>query len=365
MNLYSPSSPAELASLLKTLAEKKSPIETGGHFSKSSWGGPVQPAAARISTAKLNAVLQYEPRDLTISVGAGMPYADLTALLTANRQMIPLDPPYAANATVGGVIATNLSGPRRRLFGTARDLVIGMEFATLQGTLIQSGGMVVKNVAGLDMGKLLIGSYGTLGVMTSVNFKLIPLPPVERTFTRSFATAAEAVAERNRLIQGVLQPAGIDILNPAASERVGQHGFLVIIPVGGSAVVMKRYEQELASYSAAAGEALFSRVCEFSADYLREHPKGRVVRAASRLQGLQTLLDGQKHPVVARAANGVSYVHLPDQTTRCEGLVEAGVNGSAEAQWKQPGSDFVVMEKIKRMLDPEHLLNKGRLYGRI
>ena len=102
-----------------------------------------------------------EPNDLTISVEAGILWSELTDLLAANRQMIPLDPPFADTATVGGVVATNCAGPRQRLFGTARDLVIGMTFATTKGKLIQSGGMVVKNVAGLDMAKLMIGSFGT------------------------------------------------------------------------------------------------------------------------------------------------------------------------------------------------------------
>ena len=86
--------------------------------------------------------------------------------------MVPLDPPFSAGATVGGVVASNSSGPRRRLYGTARDLVIGMQFATLEGKLVQSGGMVVKNVAGLDMAKLMIGSFGTLAAIAVVNFKL-------------------------------------------------------------------------------------------------------------------------------------------------------------------------------------------------
>src|SRR5207244_11115876 len=100
-------------------------------------------------------------------------------------QMIPLDPGWA-DSTVGGVINANLSGPRRRLYGTARDMVIGMTFATLEGKLVQSGGIVVKNVAGLDMAKLMIGSFGTLAAVAVVNFKLLPMPQVERMFLMSF-----------------------------------------------------------------------------------------------------------------------------------------------------------------------------------
>ena len=153
-------------------AAQRRTIKVAGASSKRRMAGPVEPADVTVTTAALGRVLQYEPQDLTISVEAGLPYWELTRVLAANRQMIPLDPPFAASATVGGVIASNSSGPRRRLYGTARDLVIGMKFATLEGKLVQSGGMVVKNVAGLDMGKLMIGSFGTLAAIAVVNFKV-------------------------------------------------------------------------------------------------------------------------------------------------------------------------------------------------
>ena len=96
-----------------------------------------------------------------------MRFAELEGVLAGHRQMLPLDPGWAADSTVGGVVAANLSGPRRRLYGTARDMIIGMTFVTLEGKLISSGGMVVKNVAGLDMAKLMIGSFGTCLLYTS------------------------------------------------------------------------------------------------------------------------------------------------------------------------------------------------------
>src|SRR5207245_9644671 len=95
---------------------------------------------------------------------------------------VPLDPPLSGAATIVGILSANSSGPRRRLYGTARDLVIGMKFATLEGKLVQSGGMVVKNVAGLDMGKVMIGSFGTLAAIAVVNFKLLPMAAAEATF---------------------------------------------------------------------------------------------------------------------------------------------------------------------------------------
>src|SRR5919197_964987 len=120
-----------MAAALADAASRKQTILLGGAFTKNRMAGPVPAADVGISTSSLRRVLIYEPRDLTISVEAGLPWAELTRLLSENRQMVPLDPPFAARATVGGVLASNSSGPRRRAFGAARDLMIGMKFATL------------------------------------------------------------------------------------------------------------------------------------------------------------------------------------------------------------------------------------------
>ena len=189
-------SPEELADALAAAQRNRQTIHLCGNSTKDRMGGPIHEADVTISTARLNRVLLYEPRDLTISVEAGITYRELSRVLAEHQQMVPLDPPFSQNATIGGIVAVNASGPRRRLYGTARDMVIGMTFATLDGKLIQSGGMVVKNVAGLDMGKLMIGSFGTLAAVAVLNFRLHPIPAVTRTFVREFVRATEAIAAR-------------------------------------------------------------------------------------------------------------------------------------------------------------------------
>ena len=174
--MLTPHTPEALADSLAKAAAGKQTISLCGKSTKRKMAGPVEPSDVSISTKNLTRVLQYEPQDLTVSVEAGVTYCALSRMLAEHRQMIPLDPPFADRATIGGSLAANSSGPRRRLYGTARDLVIGMKFATLEGKLVQSGGMVVKNVAGLDMGKLMIGSFGTLAAIAVANFKLLPMP---------------------------------------------------------------------------------------------------------------------------------------------------------------------------------------------
>ena len=132
-DLLEPQSPQELAEAAGASAAREWSMEIRGAGSKRLMGGAPDDAFVGISTLGLRRVRQYEPRDLTISVEAGLPWCELARLLAANRQAVPLDPPFSDTATVGGVIAANSSGPRRKLYGTARDFVIGMQFATAAG----------------------------------------------------------------------------------------------------------------------------------------------------------------------------------------------------------------------------------------
>src|SRR3954470_8591867 len=182
MSALKPKSPEELAETLRSSAQALKTINIFGRNSKRLMAGPILPAEVTVSSTALSKVLLYERDDLTISVEAGMQFSALQNFLRRERQMIALDPPFSEDATVGGVVASNVSGPMRRSYGTARDMVIGMKFATLEGKLIQTGGMVVKNVAGLDMGKMMIGSFGTLAAIASVNFRVHASPEATQTF---------------------------------------------------------------------------------------------------------------------------------------------------------------------------------------
>ena len=366
-----PESPDELAQALADCASAGKTIQLSGAQSKHAMAGPVEAADEAISTARLKRVLQYEPADLTISVEAGMRWSDLTTLLAKNKQMIPLDPPFAEHATVGGVIAANTSGPRRRLYGTARDVVIGMKFATLEGKLIQTGGMVVKNVAGLDMAKLMIGSFGTLAAIAVANFKLAPVPPAARTFILSYPTLPEAFAARDRILGGVLQPAALDLVNPQAAERLGLQGYCILLQVGGSEAVMQRYTRELQGADVRDTDELWAGVREFTPNWLRDFPGGAVVRLSTTLQGVSDAVGRASGPALARAGTGVVYVYYADaaqaKVDGDKGAVEFAPEAAKRslALWPQPGTDFPVMQRIKQLFDPKLLLNRGRLYGRI
>ncbi len=390
--MVEPADTEELRQLLRSCGAEKRTVEIGGRFSKRAMGGAVAPADVVISTARLNRLAQYEPRDLTVSVEAGYSFQKLVDRLAENRQMLPLDPPLPGSATIGGVIAANCCGPRRRLYGSARDMVIGMSFVTVEGKEVNSGGMVVKNVAGLDMAKLLIGSFGTLAAISRVNLRLHPLPPREETFLLSFATCSAALQARDVILRSFLQPAAIDLLNPAARDRLGvslPDGYVLLIHAGGVDAVLTRYTRELEAIArnAAAPEfvacgdetagRLWRAVRDFSALRPGEGGSAAILRLSTTLACLADCFAfAGSMPVVARAGSGIAYVHCdtfaPDvlQRARSAGLYTVVESSSAAAKkelelWADPGPELETMRQIKRALDPGNLLNHGRLYNHI
>jgi len=386
MPQITPTSAEDLAQALGDAAANHRTIALTGNNSKRLMSGPMPETDVAISTTGLRRVLQYEPNDLTIGVEAGMPFSELQALLGRRKQMLALDPPYSAQATVGGVVASNSSGPMRRGFGTARDLIIGMTFATLDGKLIKTGGMVVKNVAGLDMGKLMIGSFGTLAAITSVNFRLHSLPEQTRTFLYLFADLDAAIEKRNAVVRSVLQPMAVDLISPAAAARLGMRGYLLAIRANGSAAVLERYARELKGSEVLISEqeaAFWQQIREFSPDFLRRQPGGVVLRISTTLNDVGPLLRLLSGACISRAASGVTYGYL----TSWQG-VPALWRAASERGWSAaveyapdeiraakelwllrsstPNTEaFAMMKRVKQMFDPENLLNRSRLYGRI
>ena len=194
-----PDSPDQIAEIVRFAAAEKLAVVPMGARTKLQLGAPPKRCELAIELTRLDRVLAYDPADLTLSVEAGIPLAQLQRALAEERQFLPLDPPFAAQATLGGILATNASWPLRHANGTARDFVLGLEFITGEGARTKSGARVVKNVAGYDLHKLMIGALGTLGVITRVNFRTFPLPPASRGFLATFPKFPAALELRNKI----------------------------------------------------------------------------------------------------------------------------------------------------------------------
>lgn len=364
-------------------------VEIFGTGSKRLMGGPVASADVRISTSEMKYIRQYEPRDLTISVEAGIRYAELSRELARNGQMIPLAGPYSGEATIGGIVAANIHESRRRGYGTARDLVIGMEFATLQGKLVRSGGMVVKNVAGLDMAKLMIGSFGTLAAIATVNFKLLPVPTVSRTLILEFEALKPALELLQAATKAGLNPVAADILNPILAARFGAKGYVLALQFGGNDAVIERSTREISALPGERGQAaaltpeeearFWTDIAAVTPAHLEKYARGVVVRLSTPISETGAALESIEQAGHAMAASGVvrAWFTRPDAAQAWleasvkrgwKGAVEfaaEGVNRSEMELWPGAGGDFEIMKKIKSLFDPEGQLNRGRLYGRL
>ncbi len=377
MKEVQPTTANELREALREAASGGRRIRLGGGFTKETVGGTVTDAEVTISTAGLRRVLAYEPKDLTLSVEAGLPYSEMTALLARERQMIPLDPPLDSISTVGGVVAANLSGSRRRLYGTARDMVIGMSYCTMQGDIAETGALVVKSVAGYDIHKLLTGSFGTLAAIASINFKVAPAPELSRTFVFTHGDAESAAATRSGIGRSFLQPAAADYLNPAAAQLRGLDGHVILVRAGGTERLLARYARELSGAEVLEGDrekSLWASVGGLAPGWL-ETARGlavvKVVHPASALMEVARLGHG---PVWSQALNGVTRLGCRDAAEVAEACSSGHlslVEWSDPARrkglelWPAPGPDLELMKQMKAVFDPDSLLNPGRLHGRI
>ncbi len=176
-----PGNSEEVAAVLRFAQENHLAVVGYGGGTKQDWGYAVEPALV-LEMHRLNLLREHTWQDMTCTVEAGCPWSSLQSGLAQHGQYVALDPLWPERATVGGIVATNDSGALRLRYGGLRDLIIGMTVVLADGTIAHTGGKVVKNVAGYDLHKLMIGAFGTLGVITSVNFRLHAMPKCTEEF---------------------------------------------------------------------------------------------------------------------------------------------------------------------------------------
>ena len=217
-----PATVEEAAAVMRAAADEGLTVLPRGSGTRLAWGSPPASCDLVIDTRGLNQVLEHAAGDLVVRVQAGVGLDALAAALAAAGQRLALDPP-AAPGTIGGLLATGVAGPLRLRYGTPRDLAIGITVVRADGTVASSGGKVVKNVAGYDLGKLFAGSYGTLGLIVEAAFRLHPLPAATAFVTLDASDADTARAAVAAAAQSPLAPsaAEIDRASRAAPIRVG------------------------------------------------------------------------------------------------------------------------------------------------
>src|SRR5713226_9230799 len=261
---------------------------TRGGGSRLNLGGIPERFDILLETTKLTRLLEHEAPDLTCHVEAGITLAELQTKLATKGQRLALDPPDAQQATIGGILASNASGPKRLRHGTARDLVIGLHVVQASGEIARSGGRVVKNVAGYDLNKLYIGSLGTLGIIVEANLKLHPLPAGERTLLLTFASAHEATQTVIALLGSLLTPSAVELIDAGAASDMSDffglnlptEGYTLAVNFEGTAASIDRQldETRLIARKAGAlmGEDLAGKEQAQFWQVVREHTRGTV-----------------------------------------------------------------------------------------
>lgn len=373
-----PTDVGECARVLAEASRDRRAVRIAGGSTKSYLGDP-RDCDLELRTIGLSGVIDHVPADLTITVGAGTRIADLVSSLARFGQFLPLDPPQAEEATVGGVIAANANGFWRARYGGMRDLLIGTRLALTDGTVIRAGGRVVKNVAGYDLNKLFVGSLGTLGVIVEATFKVLPSPAATDGVIVRFADGPRAFATAAALVRAASRPAALVVAR-------GEHGgWRLAIAARGDAHAVRRAMADAERESLARGGEIAPLTNELTE--LRELPAraadGALVRVALPLAAQPAFADTAHRvatfaTLVADAASGIHRIHLlggdDAVATDAEALVLAarvvGGNGRVERRaqqlrarlgaWPAHPSGEAIMRRLKSAFDPAGILEPGR-----
>ena len=408
-----PKSVAELAAVVGELNRAEAATILVGGGTMLALGAPPQAAEVALCTGNLSAISGYQPADLIVTAEAGVTIASLQETLREHGQMLPLEVPLPDRATIGGAVAANACGPLRYMFGTAKDLVMGMQFVQGDGTLVKSGGEVVKNVAGFGLHKLHVGALGTLGVIATATFKVYPLPKADQTLVFTFADSEAAFTAAIR----AHQPAAAVVGNAVAQQCLfgavrGAHVLLVRF-MGAQGAVRRQVRVAAAAGAEAGaiatevvgepeGASLWQQCVDLGADSGPENILFQANTVPSQLRHVYAELERSTEPlsvgvgIVADPLNGslkcgilaadegnhesgdqpspvaalLSFLHHARAVSQEHGgslVLQRGTVALKAAfdVWGQSPQGLDIMRNLKQTFDPHHILNPGRFVSGI
>jgi glycolate oxidase FAD binding subunit len=388
----SPSTSEQIAAALRICAEAEAAVIPWGGGTAMPIGNRPSALDVVIETSRLDRAIEHDDANLTATVQSGITLMALQEILARQKQFLPFDPPFPARATVGGIVAANLNGPRRSCYGSVRDLVIGMKVALASGELIKAGGKVVKNVAGYDMCKLFVGSLGTLGILTEVTLRMAPIPETAATVVVA-GTLRKVLQFVDELSRSPLLPAAVALMNSGALG-VGQNDWRAAVRCEGFAETVTRHladSQALVQQVGLGAEILRDSADSQLWDRVRDFPlqTGRVVyrvtvpraSVAASVRAIHDWNGSEFQPAilsdpltgtlwVAEAERQTSpqrFADLLSLAQRCGGhaiifAAPADTKKNIDV-WGPAPPTLVLMRKIKNQFDPKAVLNPGRFVG--
>jgi glycolate oxidase FAD binding subunit len=437
-----PKNTRQVSDVVKFANQENLAIVSRGSGTKMAMGNPPKRLDIVVCTSGLNHMLDVDPSNLTMTIEAGVKFRDIQARLATqedrcylplndlsvesdeficsdrsrNGCFIPIDPPYADRATIGGIIAANSTGPRRLLYNLPRDAIIGIRLVAPNGDILGSGGKTVKNVSGYDVSKLMVGSMGSLGILCEMTLKMLPLPEKMETLLVSFGSFSDASAFAERVFETTLLPAAIEVMNISAYGHLpmagipdfSTDGYLSAIALEAFKPAVDRMRTEMLEMAKASGSkadsvlkedehlSFWLAVSDLPQNLDREftglikaklnYPISLWKNIVESVESIFSQAD-LDYTLQAHAGNGVCLLGLliDDNDTKTTGravealgqllercreidgnLVIQGASTDVKGKlkmWGETGSDFVVMKRLKDQLDPSGIMCPGRYVG--
>jgi glycolate oxidase FAD binding subunit len=389
-----------VAAVVRAVGGQGGALVPCGNATHLDIGFPPRRYDVALCTNRLSRIVAHDAEDLTVTAEAGVALHDLNAQLQKAGQWLPFDPSRGGDVTVGGLIASDRNGPLRLAYGKVRDFLIGLRVVVADGTIVRGGGKVVKNVAGYDLPKLFIGSFGTLGIIVEATFKVRPKPRDMRLYVIPIRSVAEATQKAMHLLRGRSVPVLLEAVNELAAETIGlPTGAALVAACAGSeadttaqeSLLRAETDDRLTRWEGSEMESLLNALRNFPQPADEEVLVVRLSVRPAELPGLLQRIEAEakaRHispEIAAHAGNGVAWlqlsadVDLPSVALFAEWIrlharqsggwlvfetLPRRLRGQVDP-WGFSGPTLPLMAAIKQKLDPNRILSPGRFVGGI
>ena len=409
--VVSVSTTEQVSQIIKAENQSRTPIIPWGSGSKQQVGPCLSAAGMILCLKPMNQIVDLDAGNLTVQVEAGMVNSELQRQLVEHKLFFPLDPLYVETSTIGGELAANANGPLRLMYGTARDLVLGATVVTPTGDIIHTGGKTMKNVAGLDLCKMFIGSWGTLGIITEAVLRLFPLPEVSKSLWLTFSNFEDAFRLVTQLLNSALSPSSVELIDWVAGRnlrngydlRLEEGEVLLIVNTEGDSEAVERHLKEISTIAEAnkarhiasiegeeatrawnAYRGVHQSILSAVPSTLQGKASVPISQSGDMFKAVKEV--GDKYSVeigtMAHCGSGILYPYVAagnDDAVHIIGDLRqaaVGLGGffivEAAPLWVRKNvdvlphrNDYTLMKRLKTELDPNNILNPGRVVGGI
>ena len=392
--VYYPTNTTEIPQLMIDAQKENYKVLIQGEGTQTQLGGIIQSLDVTLSLKKLTKIIDYDIPNLTITVQSGIKLTVIQNELIKNNHFLPLDPIDRTNSTIGGIVATNASGPLRYCYGTCKDLILGMKFILPNGSHAKSGGKTMKDVAGYNLKSIFIGAMGTLGAITEITFRVFPIPMNSRTIEIPFDDLVLVETFLKHILNSNLHFSAIELLNTTAKQSITNNinhssKYSLIIKMSGEQNFIDLNRDKLAQINP---QINFQEIDNFWPNYYSlpffssaadNDTVLKITAPISAVASVISLIENSiaHAAVISHAGNGIIYVsfQFEDSNELCSLIskLRRQINGHVTIYnipaklkpiidiWDVPDENINLLKKIKNQFDPYQTIASGRFVGGI